>query len=129
MSTFNEFSLMLDEYQFDVIALSDTWFKKYKNQQNYDQINIYNAIFKNRTNKGGGGVRFYIKDQLEYKIRKDLTSKHESLEVLLIEIRGRNKNSPTLVCVAEKLEWFEKIEALMTYLHFLEWYVNRNRRF
>ena len=63
---------------------------------------------------------FYIKDELEYKICKDLTSKHESLEVLLIEIHGRNKNSPTLICVAyqpssmevEKLGWLEKV--LMT---------------
>ena len=30
MPTFNEFSLMLDEYQFDVIALSESWLKDYK---------------------------------------------------------------------------------------------------
>ena len=93
MSTYYEFSLMLGEYQFDVIALSETWLKDYKYQQNYVQLNGYNKIFKNRTNKRGGGVGFYIKDQLEYKKRKDLTSKHESLEVLLIEIHGRNKLS------------------------------------
>ena len=63
-----------------------------------------------------------MKDQLEYKIRKDLTSKHKFLEVLLIKIRGRNKNSVTLICVAyqpssieaEKLEWLKKFEALVT---------------
>ena len=27
MSIFNEFSLMLDEYQFDVIVVSETWLK------------------------------------------------------------------------------------------------------
>ena len=122
MSTFNEFSLMLDEYRFDVIALSQTWRKDYKYQQNYIQLNRYNAIFKKRTNKRGGVVGFYIKDQLEYKILKNLTSKHESLEVLLIEIRGIYKNSSTLICIAyqpssikaEKLEWLEIFEALMT---------------
>ena len=122
MSTSNEFSLMLDEYQFDVVALSKSCLKDYIYQQNYVQINGYNAIFKNGTNKRGGGVGFYIKNQYEYKIRKDLTSMHESLEVLLIEIRVRNRNSPTLICVtyqtssaeAEKLEWLEKFEALMT---------------
>ena len=115
MPTFNEFPLMLDEYQCDVIALSETWLKDYKYQQNYVQLSGYNTIFKNRTNKRGGGVGFYIKDQLEYKIRKDLTSKHESLEVLLTEIRGRNKKSRTLICIgyqpssieSEKLEWLE----------------------
>ena len=83
---------MLDEYKFDVTDLSETWLKDYKYQQNYVQINGYNAIFKNRTNKRGGGVDFYIKDQVKYTIRY--------LEVLLIEICGRNKNSPTLICVA-----------------------------
>ena len=58
ISTFNEFSLMLDEYKFDVTDLSETWLKDYKYQQNYVQINGYNAIFKNRTNKRGGGVDF-----------------------------------------------------------------------
>ena len=59
---------MLDEYQLDVIALGETWRKSHKCQQN----NGYNAIFKNRTNKTGDGVGFYIKDQIEYKIRKGL---------------------------------------------------------
>ena len=44
------------------------------------------------------------------------------MEVLLIEICGRNKSSPTLICIAyqpssieaEKLEWLEKFEAFMT---------------
>ena len=47
------------------------------------------------------------------------------MEVLLIEIYGRNKNSPTLICIAyqpssigtEKLEWLEKFEALMTNIY------------
>ena len=37
MSTFNEFSLTLDKYQFDVITLSEASLKGYG----------YNAIFKN----------------------------------------------------------------------------------
>ena len=37
---------MLDEYQFDVIALSETWLKDCKYQQNYVQINGYNAVLK-----------------------------------------------------------------------------------
>ena len=45
---------MLDEYQFDVIALSKTWIKDCKHQQNCVQINGYDATFKNRSNKRGG---------------------------------------------------------------------------
>ena len=116
---------MLGEYQFDVIALSKTWIKDCKHLQNCVQINGYDATFKNRSNKRDGWVGFYIKDELEFKIRKNLTSKHELLEVLIIEIRRRNKNSLTFICVAyqprlieeEKLDWFEKFEALMTDIH------------
>ena len=68
MSTFSEFSLMLDDYQFDIIALSEKWLQDYKYQQNYVQLNGYNAIFKNWTNKRGRGVGFHLKDQVEYKI-------------------------------------------------------------
>ena len=62
MSTFNEFSLMLNDYQFDVIALSETWLKDYKYQQNYVQIDGYITAFKNRLNKRGGAVGFHIKE-------------------------------------------------------------------
>ena len=73
------------------------------------------------TGKRGGGVCFYIKESLTYKIRHDLTRNHDSLEVLFIEIQGRNKNTPTVICVAyqpssnetEKLEWLEKFDHLL----------------
>ena len=45
MSTFNEFLLMLDEYQFNVITLNETWLQDNKYQQNYVQLNGYNALF------------------------------------------------------------------------------------
>ena len=48
MSTFNEFNIMLNEYKFDVIALSETWLQDSSHQQNYIQINGYNTAFKNR---------------------------------------------------------------------------------
>ena len=121
MSTFNEFNIMLNEYKFDIIALSETWLQDSSHQQNYIQINGYNTVFKNRTGKRGGGVGFYIKESLTYKIRHDLTRNHDSLEVLFIEIQGRNKNTPTVICVAyqpssnetEKLEWLEKFDHLL----------------
>ena len=121
MSTFNEFSVMLNEYKFDVIALTETWLQDNSHQQNYVQINGYNTVFKNRTSKKGGGVGFYIKETLNFKVRYDLSRDHNSLEVLFIEIRGRNKNTPTLICVAyqpssnetDKLDWLEKFEHLL----------------
>ena len=92
-----------------------------KYQHNYVQINGYNAVFKNRANKRGGGVGLYLKEQLQYKVRNDLMRNYTTLEVLLVEIRGRNKNTPTLICVtyqpssneSEKLEWLDKFEQLL----------------
>ena len=56
LSTFDAFSLMMNTYNFDIVALSETWLKESHHLQNYVQINVYNATFKNRENKKGGGV-------------------------------------------------------------------------
>ena len=48
----------------------------------------------------------------------DLTRNYTDLVILVVEIRGRNKNTPTLVCAVyqpssievEKLEWLEKFD-------------------
>ena len=128
MSTFNEFVMMLQEYQFDIVALSETWLQDCSFQQNYVQINGYNSIFKNRIGKRGGGVGFYIKESITYKVRHDLSKRHDNLEILFVEIGGRNKNTPSLICVAyqpssneiEKLEWLENFENLLADVY-LKW--------
>ena len=74
----------------------------------------------------------YLKEQLQYKVRTDLTRNYTDFEILVVEIRGRNKNT-TLVCAVcqpssievEKLEWLKKFLANIFYL---EWCSNRNRR-
>ena len=74
----------------------------------------------------------YLKEQLQYKVRTDLTRNYTDFEILVVEIRGRNKNT-TLVCAVcqpsstevEKLEWLKKFLANIFYL---EWGSNRNRR-
>ena len=66
MSTFNEFVMMLQEYQLDVVALSETWLQDCSFQQNYVQINGYNSVFRNRICKCGGSVGFYIKESINY---------------------------------------------------------------
>ena len=71
MSTFNEFVMMLQEYQFDMVALIETWLQDCSYQQNYAQINDYNSVFRNRKGKRGGGVDFYIKESITCKVRQD----------------------------------------------------------
>ena len=56
---------MLNSYQFDIIAVTETWLQDTEYQRDYVQVNGYNTVFKNRTGKGGGGVSFYLKEQLQ----------------------------------------------------------------
>ena len=82
MSIFNESSIMLNSYQFDIIAVTD-------------------------------------------KVRTDLTRNYTDLKILVVEIRERNKSTPSLVCTVyppssikvEKLEWIEKFEQFLANLY------------
>ena len=55
----------------------------------------------------------------------DLTQNYIDPEILVLEICGRNKNTPTLVCAVyqpssievEKLEWFEKFEQFLSNIY------------
>ena len=96
MLTFNEFVMMLQEYQFDIVALSETWLQDCSFQQNYVQINGYNSVFGNIISKHG----CYIKESITYKVWHGLSKVHDNLEILFVEISGRNKNTPSLICVA-----------------------------
>ena len=97
MSIFNEFVMMLQEYQFDIVALSETCLQDCSFQQNYVQVNGYNSVFRNRIGMRGGGVGFYIKEPITYKARHDLSKRHHNLEIFFVEIGGRNKNTPSLI--------------------------------
>ena len=83
---------MMNRYQFDIVAVSETWLKD-KTQLEYVQINGYSSVWKNRESKTGRGVGFYIKEDMSFKIRYDLGKTDESIEILRIELRGRNKNT------------------------------------
>ena len=121
VSTFNEFVMILQEYQLDIVALSEMGLQDFSFEQNCVQINGYNSVFRNRIGKRGGGVGIYIKESITYKVRHNLLQRHDNLEILFIEIGGRNKNTPSLICVAyqqrsneiERLEWFENSENLL----------------
>ena len=61
MVAFNKFVIMLEEYHFDIVALSEMWLQDCLFHQNYVEINGYNSVFRNRIGKHGGGIGFYIK--------------------------------------------------------------------
>ena len=98
MATFNKFVMMLQEYQFDIVALSETWLQDCSFQQNYIRINGYNSVFRNRIGKRGGGVDFYIIESITHKMRHGLSKGHDNLEILFVEIGGINKNTFTYLC-------------------------------
>ena len=71
---------------------------------------------------GGGGVGFYIKECMSFKVRHDVGKIDEPIKILWIELRGRNKNTPFLTGVVyqpssnetEKLVWLEKFEHILS---------------
>ena len=136
MSTFNKFSIILNSYQFEIIAVTKTWLQVTDYQCDYMQVNGYNTVFKNRTGKRGDGVRFYLKEQLQYKVGTDFTWNYTDLEILVVDIHGRNKNTSTLLCAVYqpssievgKLESPEKFEQFLANIHYLEEGSNSNRR-
>ena len=79
-SSFPEFKAMLSAYKFDIITLSETWLKDNKLLLQYVSISGYNFEFLNRQNKRSGGVGVYLKDHLQYKVRKDIYQKNSTIE-------------------------------------------------
>jgi len=115
-SSFTEFSTMLNLLEFDIITLSETWLQDNKDQEDYAQIPGYTPSFKHRKTRGGG-VGIYAKELLHFEPRYDLT-KNSSMEILAVEFRGRNKNTPYLLVTVyqpsfqenEKLLWLDLFE-------------------
>lgn len=121
-STFDAFHLMINKYKFDILAVTETWLKGSVHQYNYVQVEGYETFFRNREGQRGGGVGFYIKDNIVTSERKDFNKLDQSIEHQWIEVRGRNKNTPYLVGVMYqpssdeniKLDWLEKLDSLLS---------------
>ena len=77
--------------KFDIVALSEIWLKNNKTQLEYVQIDGYKAEFKNRESKSGGGIGFNIKEHMSFNVRHDVEKVDESIEILWIEVQGRNR--------------------------------------
>ena len=46
MATFNQFSILLNSCQFDIIAVTEMWLQDTKYQRDYVQVKEYNTVFK-----------------------------------------------------------------------------------
>ena len=80
---------MLENRKFNLVALSETWLKDNEHHYEYVQISGYNTVFRNRESKKGGGVGFYIKGHLSFKLRNGITKMDDSIEAIWIDVRGK----------------------------------------
>ena len=71
------------EFQFSVIGITETWLKDF-NSDLYS-IDGYNFVETHRTEKTGGGVGIFLKNNLCYQ-RSDLTADHELFESIFVEV-------------------------------------------
>ena len=122
LSSFAEFTLLVETYKMDIITLSETWLKDDPNVLQYVTIPGYQFIYKNRDTKRGGGVGLYIKDTIKYKERKDIQKLETTIEHIWIEIAGKNRNNKLLLGTfyqpdsdtASKTVWIDKLESLLS---------------
>ena len=91
--------LHTSEIKFDYIALTETWLCT----DNADSYGIpgFHHEYLTRSNKVGGGVSIFVRDNLIYKTRPDLSEINSTIEMLWIEIdrKSTNSNSNTLIGV------------------------------
>jgi len=101
-SKFDELQLFILELQqkglnIEVIALQETWDIQYPDQliiPGYQQI-----VFKNRLGMRGGGVGFYVKNGLNFKILNELSPFEEKIfESLTIQLSYPNNHNVLLTC-------------------------------
>ena len=85
---------------FNIICLTETWCSNSKIiNSSYFDINNYKAIpFERKTNKRGGSILIYVKTDLMYKIRKDLSISDKDKEMLTIEIISKESKNMLISC-------------------------------
>jgi hypothetical protein len=101
-SNFEKFRNLIEDCQFafNIMCLSETWVTdaSFKNNSNFHFSN-YNAIHLQRTtNLRGGGVLIYIKTNIIYKVRNDLTVSDANGEILTIEIINKKSKNYLISC-------------------------------
>ena len=95
-SKLSEFKLLLNNIvckdQPDVILLCETWLQRSLPDP---KIPGYEIVWKDRTNKKGGGVSILISNQLGFKTRSDLVLENDTFEFTAIELKCKTTN---LIC-------------------------------
>ncbi len=79
------------DYGFSIIGLTETWL----NTNNAENFNLkgYEHVYNCRQEKRGGGVSLYLKSELQFAERKDLSKSNSIMESIFVEM---DKNSSGL---------------------------------
>ena len=67
-SSFDEFLLQKTKYNFDIVAMPETWLKNSHLLIKHAIIPGYDTLYKNREKVRGEGVGFYISNNFIYLI-------------------------------------------------------------
>ena len=85
---------------FNIICLKETWCSNSEIiNSSYFDINNYKAIqFERKTNKKVGSILIYLKPDLMYKVRNDLSISDKDREILTIEIISKESKNMLISC-------------------------------
>ena len=73
-----------------IVALAETWLKS--NNMKRVKVPGYNFVGSHRKGRKGGGVGFLVSQNLEFRVRKDLTLDLPNFENMTIEIKTHAEN-------------------------------------
>lgn len=104
----DEFREVLRNVPLDIIAISETWFNDKKHNNMIVAISGYNLVRNDRTNKRGGGVAIYVRDNIKFRVIKksksDATVEYTFIEILNNRLEklvvGVVYNPPKNSCIA-----------------------------
>ena len=90
---FKQFYLSLN-FNFSIVCFSETWANDINiNKSSSFQLPNYNTEHQIRKSGRGAGVCIFIRESLDYKIRKDLSINCDAIESLPIEMcKGKTRN-------------------------------------
>ena len=103
---FEDLKAILEECEFvlNMICVSEAWCSNTKLQNNsnlsltgFDFV-PYDSSKKKKKKSRGGRVLIFIKKNLSYKIRKDLSESDEHKEILSLEVTRKNSSNILLSC-------------------------------
>jgi hypothetical protein len=87
------------EFNFDIIAVSETWLSDNNNNREYE-IDGYVPYFCSRQNKKGGGVALYVNHLLQHKYLPNVSFCVENCaEFICIEVYLKNSRKVVVGCV------------------------------